>query len=511
MDPNPKSFPLLSYVMSRFPSIRPSKPASSDPVFDIEQPPPTSAHPQIVDQMPHLAHPKVLASMTQAVSDVAHTRSVLQTLGPRPDHEAVDSARSKLSEMESNLSKSLEELVLSPRPPEVDRLEWRVHLAEKEQQIRQQAEKEQAIYKSILQLDEMHEAYGRLLKDAEERLVRIYESAEKVAESSEIVEEVNEEVVGVLEEAQGSRLERVDLSGRKLRFLPEAFGRISGLILLNLSNNQLNVIPDSIAGLEKLEELNLSSNLLESLPDSIGLLHNLKILNVSSNKLMALPDSICQCRSLVGLDVSFNSMTYLPTNLGYELVNLQRLSIQLNKIRSLPMSIGEMGSLLCLDAHFNELCGLPDAIGRLTNLEILNLSSNFADFTQLPDTIGELTNLKELDLSNNQIHVLPDTFGRLDQLTKLNLEQNPIVIPPMEVVNQGVEAVKSFMANRWFDILVEEERKSMLEVNGQAQTGWLTRSTSWLKTYVSGVSETVSELLGTPRGSPRDPYLDEQR
>lgn len=203
--------------------------------------------------------------------------------------------------------------------------------------------------------------------------------------------------------------------------------------------------------------------------------------------------------------MSFNSLTYLPTNIGYELVNLEKLSIQLNKIRSLPTSVCEMRSLCYLDAHFNELHGLPAAIGRLTNLEVINLSSNFSDMTELPETFGDLTNLKELDLSNNQIHALPNTFGRLDNLTKLNLDQNPLVIPPAEIVSEGVEAVKLYMAKRWLEILVEEEKKSMLEVQEQEQTGWLTRSTSWLKNTISG----VSEYLGSPK-TPKDPYLDQQ-
>lgn len=418
-------------------------------------------------------------------------------------------AHHKLAEIDSNLSKSLEELVLSPRPEGVDQAEWRANLADKEQQIRQQAEQEKSMYKSILQLDEMHEAYGKLVKQAEERLVKIYEKAGEVADDSEPVEETNPEVVGILEEAQGKGLERVDLCGRKLRYLPEAFGKISGLLSLNLSGNQLEVIPDSLAGLEKLEELNVSSNLLESLPDSIGLLQNLKILDVSGNKLNALPDSICYCRSLVELDVSFNSLAYLPTNLGNELGNLERLSVYLNKLRSLPNSICKMRSLRFLDAHFNELCGLPNEIGRLTNLEVLNVSSNFSDLTELPESLGELTNLKELDLSNNQIQALPDTFGRLDNLKKLNLEQNPLVIPPLEVVEQGVDAVKLFMAKRWADKLAEEERKSMIEVNEEEENGWLTRSTTWLKRSVSVVGETVSGYLGT--AGPTDPILDEER
>ncbi|KAJ6765308.1 PLANT INTRACELLULAR RAS-GROUP-RELATED LRR PROTEIN 3 [Salix koriyanagi] len=506
MDPNPKTHPILSYVMARLPSLGPKPP---DPSFDIEQPPQPPPQQQ-PPPLPQLTDPALLSTMRRAVGDVAQTRSVLQTLGPRPDHETVDTAKLKISEIESNLSKELEDLVLSPRPSEIDRLEWRAHLAEKEKKIREEAEKERGFYKMVLQLDEMHEEYEKLLKEAEEKLVNIYDKAERGEEKEEEVvvveEEVSDEVVGVLREGKG--VERVDLSNRRLRILPEAFGRVVGLKVLILSNNQLEFIPDSIAGLEILEELNLASNLLGALPDSIGLLQNLKILDVSSNKIEILPDTICHCRSLLELDVSFNRLTYLPTNIGYEMLNLQRLSIQLNKICSLPTSICEMRSLYYLDAHFNELRSLPLAIGKLENLEILNLSSNFSDMKELPETFGDLMNLKELDLSNNQISALPDTFGRLDNLTKLNLDQNPLVIPPEEVVKEGVEAVKTFMAKRWLDILVEEERKSMVEVQEQAQTGWLTRSTSWLKTYASGVSETVSGIL-SPRGT-RDPYLDQQ-
>lgn len=252
MDPNPNSFPILSYVMGRLPSFRPK---SADTTLDIEQPPPppprassdpSSSQAPIVSQLPHLTDPKVIASMTRAISDVAQTRSVLQTLGPRPDHETVDTSRLKLSEIESNLSKQLEEIVLSSRPAEVDRLEWRAHLADKEQQCRQTAEKEKNLYQTILQLDEMHESYQKLLKAAEQRLVKIYEKAEMGEADDELKEEevsvqLNEEVVGILQEASGKTLERVDLSNKGLLLLPEAFGRIHGLRVLNLSNNQLEV------------------------------------------------------------------------------------------------------------------------------------------------------------------------------------------------------------------------------------------------------------------------------
>jgi Leucine-rich repeat (LRR) protein len=95
----------------------------------------------------------------------------------------------------------------------------------------------------------MHEAYEALLKDAEQRLDQIYRSAMEHTEPSEKdssdaeaeqeAHEINEEVVGLLE--KGKMLDRVDLSNRGLKHLPEAFGKLSGLVYLNLSDNQLEV------------------------------------------------------------------------------------------------------------------------------------------------------------------------------------------------------------------------------------------------------------------------------
>ncbi|CAL0327666.1 unnamed protein product [Lupinus luteus] len=516
MNPNPGTTPIVSYVMSRLPSLtgKTTSTSSESTQVDVEQPhaPPPSDHTKIVGQMPNLTDPKLLASMSRALDEVSQTRVVLDLLGPRPTHEDVDDSRAKIAEIEAQLSRQLEDIVLLPRPAEIDVQAWRAHQAEKEKEFREVAEKEKHVYKAVVQLDGMHDAYEKLLRDAEKRLVKIYESAEDVEDGGDggDGDEVDEEVVGILNDADGKGMERVNLSGRGLRFLPEAFGRIPGLVVLDISSNQLSAIPDSIAGLENLEELNISSNLLESLPDSIGLLQKLKFLYASGNKLSALPDSICQCRSLVVLDASFNNLSYLPTNIGYELPNLEKLLIQLNKIRSLPSSVCELKSLRYLDANCNELHGLPIAIGRLTTLEFLNLGSNFSDLKELPETFGDLINLRELDLSNNQIHALPDTFGRLDNLTKLNLEQNPLELPPPEIVSQGVVTVKNFMAKRWIDILMEEEKKSSEEIQEQGQSSWLTRSTSWLKNVPGNVVGYLGSPAPSTPKSQTDSFLDRQ-
>lgn len=249
--------------------------------------------------------------------------------------------------------------------------------------------------------------------------------------------------------------------------------------------------------------------MLLSLPDSIGLLKRLKYLNISGNKLKQLPDSISMCSELIELDASYNQLIFLPTDIGYQLVNLEKLLVHLNKLRSLPSSVCQLKSLRHLDVHFNELRSLPAAIGNLTNLQVLNASGNFSDLVSIPDSIGELTNLTELDLSNNQIKELPYSFGSLQNLKKLNLEQNPLVIPPNEIIEQGVEAVKVYMAKRLLDLLLDEEQKSTAEINN-SQNDWLHWGGSVFGGWISGVKEKVSVFVGAPNKPHTEEYLDQQ-
>ena len=72
---------------------------------------------------------------------------------------------------------------------------------------------------------------------------------------------------------------------------------------------------------------------------------------------------------------------------------------------------------------------LPPEIGKLTNLEILNV--DFNNLTTLPPEIGNLTNLTNLDMSNNYLTELPPEIGNLTNLTDLELGINPLTaLPP---------------------------------------------------------------------------------
>ncbi|KAL4558828.1 hypothetical protein LXL04_037031 [Taraxacum kok-saghyz] len=95
--------------------------------------------------MPHLSDPQLMASMRSAVAD---------TLGDRPDHEALDAAKARLAEIDSMFSNDLDEIKLSDK----------VDLEEEKQ--KKVIERERQMHKTLISLDQMHQSYDRMLCEA---------------------------------------------------------------------------------------------------------------------------------------------------------------------------------------------------------------------------------------------------------------------------------------------------------------------------------------------------------
>ncbi|KAF5748648.1 plant intracellular Ras-group-related LRR protein 6-like [Tripterygium wilfordii] len=244
-------------------------------------------------------------------------------------------------------------------------------------------------------------------------------------------------------------LEIVDLSGMSLDSLPNPSLNLATICKLDLSNNNLQSIPESLAArLLHVVVLDIRSNQLKKLPNSIGCLSKLKVLNVSGNFLRFLPKTIENCRSLEELTANFNQLTMLPDNIGFELTNLKKISVNSNKLVFLPRSLTHLTSLRVLDARLNNLRCLPEDLENLINLEVLNVSQNFQYLQSLPYSIGLLMSLVELDVSYNKITTLPDSMGCLKKLQKLNVEGNPLVSPPVEVVEQNLQAIKEYLSEK---------------------------------------------------------------
>lgn len=153
-------------------------------------------------------------------------------------------------------------------------------------------------------------------------------------------------------------------------------------------------------------------------------------------------------RALEELIANFNKLTKLPDTIGFELTNLKKLAVNSNKLAFLPCSTSHMTSLRVLDARLNCLRSLPDDLENLTRLQVLNASQNFQYLDSLPFSTGLLVSLVELDISYNNITILPHSMGCLNNLRKFHAEGNPLVCPTMEVVEQGVEAVREYLGAR---------------------------------------------------------------
>ena len=164
-------------------------------------------------------------------------------------------------------------------------------------------------------------------------------------------------------------------------------------------------------------------------------------LDLSRKQLTALPSEIGQLTNLRTLFLYDNQLSSLPPEIG-QLQNLDALYLHDNQLTSLPFEIRQLTKLDFLHLSRNQLSSLPNEIGQLTNLDTLLLNAN--QLSILPTEIGQLVKLSRLYLSNNQLTTLPPEISQLN-LHTLNLRGNPLTSPPPEIVEQGVQAILSYL------------------------------------------------------------------
>ncbi|MCP4108250.1 MAG: leucine-rich repeat protein [Desulfobacteraceae bacterium] len=216
-----------------------------------------------------------------------------------------------------------------------------------------------------------------------------------------------------------------------------------------MSKIQKNVVRKIKEAKEKqLKELDLSNDYLinddqklTQIPTEVFELEQLKTLNLKGNSLTSLPDSIIQLKHLTSLDLSFNRLTDVPDSI-FQLQKLTRLNLRENKLTDIPHSISKLQKLTSLNLRENKLTDIPGWIFQLKRLKTLTLSSN--ELATVSDSIYQLQKLTSLGLNKNQIKEISPKLLQLKNLKKLGLYGNPIEIPPPEIVNRGVKAIKDY-------------------------------------------------------------------
>jgi Leucine-rich repeat (LRR) protein len=131
---------------------------------------------------------------------------------------------------------------------------------------------------------------------------------------------------------------------------------------------------------------------------------------------------------------------HLPQGLG-RLSNLEALEIAcLEKLEDLPEELGQLGKLRELIVDNGNGCSmnvrLPRSIGRLSGLRVLRLygaldprdleNNRPGRSKALPETLADLQQLEELDLGRNGLRAVPPQVAQLRGLKRLALDYNEI-------------------------------------------------------------------------------------
>lgn len=192
-------------------------------------------------------------------------------------------------------------------------------------------------------------------------------------EETEFSDEIiKEDIVGRFQEAYENKDNTtLDISGHDLPTLPDVFGSLGHLRVIDISYNQLTELPfEHFSGLE---ELNASDNQLSVIPAAIENCTELKELNLSDNEISEIPESIEDCTELKKLNLSNNQISVMPEEFFWHCKKLTSLNLSNNNIREISENLYRCDQLEELDVSNNKLSTLPDILN-ITNPDNTNTS-----------------------------------------------------------------------------------------------------------------------------------------
>ncbi|VDO65051.1 unnamed protein product [Schistosoma curassoni] len=173
--------------------------------------------------------------------------------------------------------------------------------------------------------------------------------------------------------------------------------------VLQVSGLKLKKVPEQVKNLRNLRSLDLSNNKIENIDPWISVLKNLKVLNVENNKLKCFPAELYLLTKLESLNGNSNFLTNFIT--PGAIVNLNELSC----LRTVNLSHN------CLTEFPVELClkSIP--------INVIDLSNN--QISIIPNAIASLQAI-EINLNSNKISIISNGIAQCERLKVLRLEHN---------------------------------------------------------------------------------------
>ena len=183
-------------------------------------------------------------------------------------------------------------------------------------------------------------------------------------------------------------------------------GRLAGATHLDLRHCELDDFPRELFELaDTLTMLDLSGNRLRALPDDLPRLHALRTLFCSSNRFETLPASLGKCPALDLVGFKANAIAHVPAEALSP--GLRWLILSDNRVEAMPETLGACRGLRKLALAGNRLTALPASIVGCDGLELIRLSANrFARIEHaLPDGLLALPRLTWLAYAGNPFNV----------------------------------------------------------------------------------------------------------
>jgi Leucine-rich repeat (LRR) protein len=123
---------------------------------------------------------------------------------------------------------------------------------------------------------------------------------------------------------------------------------------------------------DEVYRLDLSGQKLKEVPEGVYLLKNLNALDLSGNKLKALPERLQELKYMQEFRASRNKLTEMPKALC-RFIHLKRLDLSRNALTGLPKCVGAFHELVSLDLWDNDLADFPEEMANMQALRFLDL------------------------------------------------------------------------------------------------------------------------------------------
>jgi hypothetical protein len=213
--------------------------------------------------------------------------------------------------------------------------------------------------------------------------------------------------------------------------------------------------------------------------------------NITTSELCALPGITCENDRVVSIVIEGRGLIgKLPNILTY-LEELKILKLKKNGITSIAYDIGRLKNLEHLDLSENMIeSSIPSGIGDCTELKYLSLQYNNIN-GDFPHSIANLINLEELLLGGGGVRIndingtLPENIGNLTELKRINLVAQPLsgILPESFGNMSKLEEVLIFNTGIGGHLPVSlssiyNPNLTALNLNGNAFTGCIPESYS---------------------------------